>query len=324
MLFNSRRFKMSIKHNVALHLVICIILFDIHLVICDEKSLAMDMLKKYNYMGDGHPDLRMMKDDMFTEALRDFQAFACINETGIIDKMTMDKLTSMRCGVPDIIDKGSIMRRRRKRYSLAGSKWTGVIGYRFKRYSRTSSLRPTAIRGEIRRALNLSHEPSRSSQHIDRRTTRILQATILRKSTHPNTNSVTSSIRLFADDCIIYRKIESPADSALLQDDFNTLQCWGKNGYWNFTQKSVTYCESPTNAMSFRRTTLSIVKHCTISLTDRSTSTAQPAKQMPHVHSSKETCEDAQETLGPRATLYLLDPSWSTPELVGTLTPERY
>ena len=36
---------------------------------------------------------------------------------------------------------------------------------------------------------------------------------------------------------------------------------------------------------------------CTISLAGRSTSTAQPAQQMPHVHLSKETCEDAQETL---------------------------
>ena len=41
--------------------------------------------------------------------------------------------------------------------------------------------------------------------------------------------------------------------------------------------------------------------------------------EMPHVHSSKENCENAQETLGPNATPHLLDLSWSIPALFGTL-----
>ena len=37
---------------------------------------------------------------------------------------------------------------------------------------------------------------------------------------------VSSSARLFADDCILYRKISSPDDHNILQDDLNSLQKW--------------------------------------------------------------------------------------------------
>ena len=43
-------------------------------------------------------------------------------------------------------------------------------------------------------------------------------------------NNLTSHIRLFADDCIIYRTISSPEDSLLLKEDldriFNWTTCW--------------------------------------------------------------------------------------------------
>ena len=44
------------------------------------------------------------------------------------------------------------------------------------------------------------------------------------------TNGLTSNIRLFADDCIIYRTIETREDSIHLQEDlngvFNWTKCW--------------------------------------------------------------------------------------------------
>ena len=70
---------------------------------------------------------------------------------------------------------------------------------------------------------------------------------------------VTSSIRLCTDNCILYRKIESPADSVLCKMTSTPHKAGRKSGKWNFTQKSVSHCESPTNAMSFRWTTLFIV-----------------------------------------------------------------
>ena len=38
-----------------------------------------------------------------------------------------------------------------------------------------------------------------------------------------------SSTRLFADDCILYRKITTPEDATVLQQDLNSLQDWDKN-----------------------------------------------------------------------------------------------
>ena len=35
-----------------------------------------------------------------------------------------------------------------------------------------------------------------------------------------------TSTRLFADDCILYRKITTPEDATLLQQDLNSLQDW--------------------------------------------------------------------------------------------------
>ena len=37
---------------------------------------------------------------------------------------------------------------------------------------------------------------------------------------------VQSRIRLFADDCILYRKIRSNEDTIILQDDLNKLADW--------------------------------------------------------------------------------------------------
>ena len=38
--------------------------------------------------------------------------------------------------------------------------------------------------------------------------------------------NVRSSVRLFADDCVLYRNIESPMDCQILQDDLNSLAQW--------------------------------------------------------------------------------------------------
>ena len=38
--------------------------------------------------------------------------------------------------------------------------------------------------------------------------------------------SIRPSVRLFADDCVIYRNIKSPMDYQILQDDLNSLAQW--------------------------------------------------------------------------------------------------
>ena len=39
-------------------------------------------------------------------------------------------------------------------------------------------------------------------------------------------DNIRSSVRLFADDCVLYRNIKSPLDCQILQDDLNSLAKW--------------------------------------------------------------------------------------------------
>ena len=53
--------------------------------------------------------------------------------------------------------------------------------------------------------------------------------------------SVDSNIRLFADDCLIYREINSIEDKVQLQKDLDSLQDWADNWGIASTRKSVTF-----------------------------------------------------------------------------------
>ena len=45
---------------------------------------------------------------------------------------------------------------------------------------------------------------------------------------------IQSTIRLFADDCLIYRRISSPEDHYILQEDLNRLTVWATTWQMNF------------------------------------------------------------------------------------------
>jgi len=51
------------------------------------------------------------------------------------------------------------------------------------------------------------------------------------------THVVSSSCRLFVDDCIIYKQINSPTDSNILQDDLTQLEKWEKAWHMKFNIK---------------------------------------------------------------------------------------
>lgn len=52
---------------------------------------------------------------------------------------------------------------------------------------------------------------------------------------------VSSSIRLFADDCVIYRKITNSDDSSLLQCDLNNISSWCDNWLMNLNPTKCKY-----------------------------------------------------------------------------------
>ena len=54
-------------------------------------------------------------------------------------------------------------------------------------------------------------------------------------------NNIRSSVRLFADDCVLYRNIKSPLDCQILQDDLNSLAKWETDWQMKF---NVSKCHS--------------------------------------------------------------------------------
>ncbi|VDI82082.1 Hypothetical predicted protein [Mytilus galloprovincialis] len=50
-------------------------------------------------------------------------------------------------------------------------------------------------------------------------------------------DAVQSSVRLFADDCLLYRNINSQHDHTLLQRDLQNLEVWAKNWGMRFNSK---------------------------------------------------------------------------------------
>ena len=53
---------------------------------------------------------------------------------------------------------------------------------------------------------------------------------------------IQSKVRLFADDCIVYREINSKADCEILQEDLHALERWKSTWaieFWNFIRLSV-------------------------------------------------------------------------------------
>jgi hypothetical protein len=56
-------------------------------------------------------------------------------------------------------------------------------------------------------------------------------------------DAVKSIVRLFADDCLLYRNIKTERDHTILQQDLAILEIWAKN--WEYNMKEIVYilCE---------------------------------------------------------------------------------
>ena len=68
-------------------------------------------------------------------------------------------------------------------------------------------------------------------------------------------DNIRSSVRLFADDCVLYRNIKTPTDCQILQDDLNSLGQWETDWQMKF---NVAKCHSmrvtrhlPSNQIQF-------------------------------------------------------------------------
>jgi len=93
-------------------------------------------------------------------AVRDFQAFAGLNQTGELDRDTKNLMRTPRCGVKDIIGHGATTRRK-KRYVLQGSRWQKKdLTYQVSKYPSGNRLRKYEVDNEVRKAFSLWEEVS--------------------------------------------------------------------------------------------------------------------------------------------------------------------
>ena len=74
-------------------------------------------------------------------------------------------------------------------------------------------------------------------------------------------DNITSQVRLFADDTVVYAAISRMDDSLALQRDLDTLQTWeNKWDIWSSTPASVRSSKSPERGSQYRRHTIYIIR----------------------------------------------------------------
>ncbi|XP_074641164.1 matrix metalloproteinase-17-like [Tubulanus polymorphus] len=98
------------------------------------KAHGLDYLMKYGYLPTKEIEIggALRSEDDLKFAIRTFQKYANIKQTGQIDQETISMMQASRCGLPDIIGSSGIghrkrhvgHRRRGKRYSTSGTKWS--------------------------------------------------------------------------------------------------------------------------------------------------------------------------------------------------------
>ena len=102
-----------------------------------EETNALLYLSKYGYIANNDGKASQVKEenikDFIKLAVKDFQAFAGLNQTGELDPVTVELMGTPRCGVRDRGQEETdrTASRRKKRYVLQGSRWqTKHLTYR--------------------------------------------------------------------------------------------------------------------------------------------------------------------------------------------------
>merc|ERR1719433_1124434 len=103
-----------------------------------EETNALLYLSKYGYISNNDGKASQVKEenikDFIKSAVKDFQAFAGLNETGELDPVTVELMGTPRCGARDR-EREWESSGRSKRYVLQGSRWqTKHLTYRILRY----------------------------------------------------------------------------------------------------------------------------------------------------------------------------------------------
>ncbi|XP_046637960.1 uncharacterized protein LOC124316201 [Daphnia pulicaria] len=122
----------------------------------NNANEAADYLERFGYLERGPQDSSYWESfsvESLSDAFRDFQSFAGLEKTGILDEATKELMNKPRCGVPDRIRSGSSSTRR-KRFAIQESHWPKKeLTYKIKKY--TPDMSPYDVDREIARAFQM-------------------------------------------------------------------------------------------------------------------------------------------------------------------------
>ncbi|XP_077988703.1 stromelysin-1-like [Glandiceps talaboti] len=130
----------------------------------DNPFAALEYLQYFGYLGNIDTkagQLRTAED--LEEAVRMFQRFANLTETGEMDAKTMEMMNVPRCGVPDMVGTSNDARRRKRFAAITAWPKTDLT-YRITQY--TNDLSRSVIDQTMARALNVweEHTPLKFTQ----------------------------------------------------------------------------------------------------------------------------------------------------------------
>lgn len=140
--------------------ITCFLTVSHSLPINDEGGAAL-FLQKFGYLNEtnGYRTGAILGPDAISIAIKDFQRFVGLEETGELDNDTLIMMNAPRCGVKDRI--GHSESARRKRYALQGSKWRVThLTYRISKYP-TRMKERTKVEKEIGRAFKIWSDHSK-------------------------------------------------------------------------------------------------------------------------------------------------------------------
>lgn len=117
-----------------------------------KLSNGASYLMQYGYMSsDDERSGSLRSPDSIKLAVRQFQRFAGLPATGILDPATIEMMNKPRCGVKDNV--GNANKARRRRYALHGSKWSAKdLTFRISKYS--DQMPKEEVEREIQRAFD--------------------------------------------------------------------------------------------------------------------------------------------------------------------------
>jgi len=121
----------------------------------DEDFDALTFLERDGFLDDLDDKVRYHAPDSIKQALKEYQGFYGLNETGRLDKPTITLMQQPRCGVPDVIKpnlRHKHLENEPLEYKLLGSKWPKkVLTYKF--FNFTSDLSQEEQRSAIAAAM---------------------------------------------------------------------------------------------------------------------------------------------------------------------------